>query len=197
MTHLKILLIEDAEPGLSLSLQETQRYQVFTASDGLEAVRKTAELNPDLVLLDLGLLNLNAAAATRQIRALAPHAKLLLLGQESSPELARETSRLGAQGCVHRQTADTDLIPPSKRFERAGVSSAPAWSSPTRKAFNHVSPRSWSLRMMRSSPGTCPALSKAGTPVLSACSDTRRKRRLDSRSQSSFLLACALRRGRS
>jgi PAS domain S-box-containing protein len=133
MTHLKILLLEDAEPNLSLSLQQRPEYQVFTASDGFEAVRKAAELNPDLILLDLGLLNLNAAAVARQIRSIAPNAKLLLLSQESGPELARETSRLGAQGCVHRQTADTDLIPAIEavRAGRRFVSSSIEFSHDT------------------------------------------------------------------
>ena len=110
-TRRKILLVEDAEQNVCLSLLERPEYQVFKASDGLEAVRKTEELHPDLILLDQGLLNLNVAATTKQIRAIAPAARLLLLGHESGPELVREALRLDAHGCVHKESARTDLIP--------------------------------------------------------------------------------------
>ena len=111
MTQRKILLVEGTEPTLSLSLQERPEYKVFRASHGGEAVQKTEEHQPDVILLDLGLLNLNVAAVTRQMRSVAPDVKLLLLSQEASLELSGETFRLSAQGCIHRQSVATDLIP--------------------------------------------------------------------------------------
>jgi PAS domain S-box-containing protein len=127
ITRRKILLVEDAERSACSSLLEKPEYQVFKASHGLEAVQKTEELQPDLIVLDAGLLNLNVAATTKQIRALARDAKLLLLGHESDPELVRETLRVDAQGCVLKESAPTDLIPAiqavlaGRRFVSSGL----------------------------------------------------------------------------
>src|SRR5262245_34921251 len=111
VTRRKILLVEDAGQTSCLSLLEGPENQVFKASHGLDAVQKTEQLHPDLILLDGDLLNLNAASTIKQIRALVPDAKFLLLGHESGPELVRETFRLEAQGCVHKESVATDLIP--------------------------------------------------------------------------------------
>ena len=48
-------------------------------SDGLEAVQKSEELQPDLILLDIGLPNLNGLEAARQIRKVAPVLRILFL----------------------------------------------------------------------------------------------------------------------
>ena len=68
-------------------------------------------LQPDLILLDLGLPKLNGLEAARQIRGLAPGAKLVFVSQESSSDIVRETLRLGGQGYVHKARAKTDLLP--------------------------------------------------------------------------------------
>jgi DNA-binding NarL/FixJ family response regulator len=81
------------------------------ASDGLQAVQLAESLQPDLILLDLGLPKLNGLEAARLIRRLAPAAKILFVSQESSCDIVRATLRLGGQGYVQKARATSDLLP--------------------------------------------------------------------------------------
>jgi CheY-like chemotaxis protein len=113
MSH-KILIVEDFEPFrrfVSLALQERGAFQVFQASDGLEGVQKAEELQPDLILFDIGLPKLNGLEAAKRARKRSPRAKLLFVSQESSCDVIQETFRLGAQGYVHKPSALNDLLP--------------------------------------------------------------------------------------
>jgi DNA-binding NarL/FixJ family response regulator len=80
------------------------------ASDGLEAVRKAEELQPDIVLMDIGLPELNGIDAARQIMKVAPHSRIVFVTQESSPEVVEETMRLGACGYVLKSDIGTALL---------------------------------------------------------------------------------------
>jgi len=79
-------------------------------SDGLQAVEKAQELQPDLILMDIGLPGINGIEAARQIRTLVPNAKIIFLTQESSPEVIQEAKSLGASGYVFKIEAETDLL---------------------------------------------------------------------------------------
>lgn len=79
-------------------------------SDGLAAVQKAKELNPDLILLDIGLPGLNGIEAGRQIRKVVPSAKIIFLTQESSEDVVQEALSLGALGYVVKTRAGTDLL---------------------------------------------------------------------------------------
>lgn len=80
------------------------------ASDGLEAVHKAEELRPDMIVLDLGLPTLNGIQAARQIRELAPEAKILFLSQESDPDVVQGAFGAGARGYVLKARAEMDLL---------------------------------------------------------------------------------------
>src|SRR5262245_53200213 len=111
MPPLMILSAGDYAPLLHLvssSLQTTE-FQVFEVADGMEAVRKAQELQPDLVLLDIGLQKLDGIEAAKRIRELAPQSRLLFVSQESNSDMVGETFRVGAQGYVHMQSARNDL----------------------------------------------------------------------------------------
>jgi len=91
--------------------QRTEFEVIGQASDGLEAVRKATELQPDLVLLDLGLPKLSGAEVARRVGSLTPAPKILVLSQESSADVVQEMLSLGALGYVHKPRALSDLIP--------------------------------------------------------------------------------------
>jgi len=79
------------------------------ASDGLEAVHKTKELQPDLILLDIGLPTLDGMSAAREICKLSK-SKIIFVTQESGADFVQEALALGAWGYVMKARASTDLL---------------------------------------------------------------------------------------
>ena len=80
------------------------------ASTGPEAVQKTLELRPDLVLLEIGLPELNGIEAARQIVRHVPETKILFLSSNSDPEVVREAFAVGGHGYVFKLDAATELV---------------------------------------------------------------------------------------
>jgi DNA-binding NarL/FixJ family response regulator len=83
---------------------------ICEASDGQEAVQKAGELQPDLILLDIGLPTLNGIEAARQIRELAAGSKIIFLSQESSADVVQEALSLGAWGYIVKTKGGRDLL---------------------------------------------------------------------------------------
>ena len=114
MVSVRILMVDDCEPWRRMvftMLQEYLHCQVICeASDGLEAVQKSKELQPDLILLDIGLPGLNGIEAARQIYKIAPRSKILFLSENLCPQVVREAFCLGAQGYVVKSDAAHDLL---------------------------------------------------------------------------------------
>lgn len=81
------------------------------ASDGLEALQKVKELQPDLVLLDIGLPKLSGIETARQIRRLSPECKIIFLTSHLHPEIVQAALEAGACGYVHKEDAPTELLP--------------------------------------------------------------------------------------
>jgi CheY-like chemotaxis protein len=79
--------------------------------DGLEAVQKAQQLQPDLILLDIGLPALNGIEAARRIRELSPKSKILFLSENRSWDIAEEALRTGAGGYVVKSDAAGELLP--------------------------------------------------------------------------------------
>jgi CheY-like chemotaxis protein len=83
---------------------------IGVASDGLEALQKAEELQPDLIVLDIGLPSLNGIEAARQIRKLSPKSKILFVSQESSADIVQGALGTGAQGYVLKSDAGRELL---------------------------------------------------------------------------------------
>jgi DNA-binding NarL/FixJ family response regulator len=114
MSSVRVLVVDDFEPFrrfICKTLAKRPNLKVVCeVSDGLEAVQKAEELQPDLIFLDIGLPTLNGIAAAREIRTLAPESKIIFVSQESSPDLVHEALNLGARGYVLKTTAGSDLL---------------------------------------------------------------------------------------
>jgi DNA-binding NarL/FixJ family response regulator len=80
-------------------------------SDGLEAVQKSEELQPDLITLDIGLPGLNGLEAARQIRKVAPDSRILFLTSYHWPEIVHEAMSVGALGLIVKVNASRELLP--------------------------------------------------------------------------------------
>lgn len=80
------------------------------ASNGLEAVSRTAELNPDIVILDLTMPNLNGFQAGAAIHRAAPTLPLLLFTQhEFRPQMKKEACNSGFRGIVNKGSFDLPI----------------------------------------------------------------------------------------
>ena len=128
----RVLVVEDYEPWrryFSTALQKDPELQVIgEVSDGLEAVQKAEELQPDLILLDIGLPTLNGIEAARRVREVSPTSKILFVSENRSPDIAEEALGTGAGGYVVKSDAKSELLPAvkavleGKRFISASLS---------------------------------------------------------------------------
>jgi DNA-binding NarL/FixJ family response regulator len=111
---IRVLVAEDYEPFrrfLSSTLQSRTELRVICeVADGLAAIQKARQLQPDLVLLDIGLPTVNGIEAARQIRAVSPKSKILFVSQELSADVVHAALQTGAQGYVCKIDAGGELI---------------------------------------------------------------------------------------
>jgi DNA-binding NarL/FixJ family response regulator len=114
VTPVSVLVVEDFLPFrrfvLSTLASMSDLEVIGEASNGSEAVQKAVELQPDLILLDIGLQGLSGIDAARQIRALVPRSNIIFLTQESSADVIQEALSLGAHGYVVKTKAASELL---------------------------------------------------------------------------------------
>jgi DNA-binding NarL/FixJ family response regulator len=93
-------------------IQNQPQLQIIAeASDGLEAIEKAQELQPDLILLDIGLPTLNGIEAASRIHEIARGARILFVSQSNDPELVRAALSNGAAGYILKTDAEDELLP--------------------------------------------------------------------------------------
>ncbi len=107
-------MVDDYEPFrqfICSTLRKRPELQIVAeVSDGLEAVYKAEELQPDLIVLDIGLPSLNGIEAGRRIRKVSPKSKILFASQESSADVVQEALSFGARGCLVKAHAGNELL---------------------------------------------------------------------------------------
>jgi DNA-binding NarL/FixJ family response regulator len=114
MSVARILVVDDFLPWL-LSVQqmlqsETDLSIVATATDGPRAIDKAMELQPEVILMDLGLPGMNGLEATRQIRQRCPACRVLFLTGDHSPQLIAAAFQAGGLGYVWKTDSHLDLL---------------------------------------------------------------------------------------
>lgn len=115
----------------SLLTKRPELQIVAEASDGIEAVEKSRQLQPDVILLDIGLPKLNGIEAARQIREVAPQSKIIFVTQETSADIMKEAIGLGGMGYVVKAKVESellkaiDLVLEGKQFIGSGLTGNP------------------------------------------------------------------------
>jgi len=83
---------------------------VGTAEDGRKLLTVAQEHNPDVVVLDISMPELNGLDAARQLHKLLPACKIIFLTMHADPIYAKEAFQLGASGYLLKRSAATELI---------------------------------------------------------------------------------------
>lgn len=119
---IKIFVCDDhnlVRQGIVALLNKETDFEVIgEASDGFEAVRLAKKLNPDIVIMDLSMPNLNGLEATHQIKRDASHVKVLILTQHENEEYVMQIIKVGASGYVLKTSVSDDLIKAIKEIQK-------------------------------------------------------------------------------
>jgi DNA-binding NarL/FixJ family response regulator len=89
---------------------QTDMQVLAVVGDGREAVRRTEELRPDVVIMDLSMPELNGADATRVILEQDPQRKVIVLSMYAEHEYVRRALKSGALGYVVKRSAAKDVV---------------------------------------------------------------------------------------
>lgn len=129
---IRVLLVDDYGPWRrfvrSIVQAELGLEVIDEASDGLEAVQKADQLQPDLILLDIGLPKLSGIEAARRIRLRSPQSIILFFSENHSSDIVEEALRRGGLGYVLKSDGARELLPAveavleGKQFVSASVS---------------------------------------------------------------------------
>lgn len=115
MSAIQLMVVDDFEPWrvkLRSILECMENVRVVgEAGDALEAIEKAGDLLPDVVLLDIGLPQLNGIEAIPRIRRASPASKIVLLTQEQDRDIRTAALSSGADGYLLKSNAVTELGP--------------------------------------------------------------------------------------
>lgn len=111
--NIRILLVDDHEvmcEGLGALLRKQENMEVIgRAADGRSAVQMAVEMSPDVVVMDIGMPNLNGIDATRQLTSECPNVKVLVLSTHSDGSMIAKALKVGALGYILKDSAFAEL----------------------------------------------------------------------------------------
>jgi DNA-binding NarL/FixJ family response regulator len=126
MAEVRILIADDSptvRAGLKLLLQYHENWTVCgEAEDGEDAVKKAAELKPDVILLDISMPAMDGLSAAELIRREAPETEILIVTHFESLDLARYAAQTGVRAYITKSRIGTDL---EKAIEAASRRQSP------------------------------------------------------------------------
>jgi DNA-binding NarL/FixJ family response regulator len=110
----RIILVDDFTPWRIFAaslLQRNPEWQIVCeVSDGLEAIQKAEEFQPDLIVLDISLPKLSGIEAAPSIRKVAPGSKILFLSENRDRDIAAAALRAGGHGYVVKSDSENELL---------------------------------------------------------------------------------------
>jgi two-component system response regulator NreC len=111
---IRVLLADDhtiLRAGLKMMLNAQPDMEVIgEAQDGRQAINGALRHQPDVVLMDITMPEINGIEATRQIKRMLPDVKVLVLTMHENDEYVFQALRAGASGYILKEAADTELI---------------------------------------------------------------------------------------
>ncbi len=114
MTPVRVLLVDDDDlmrAGLRSVLSSDETIEVVgEAGDGREAVDRVRELRPDVVLMDIRMPNLDGISGTREVLAVRPEAKVVILTTFEEDDYIFGALSAGASGFLLKRTSPEELI---------------------------------------------------------------------------------------
>jgi two-component system nitrate/nitrite response regulator NarL len=146
----RVLIVDDFELWKGFVIARLQEQPdlciVGFASDGVQAVQKAEELQPDLILLDISLPKLNGIEAARKIRELSPKSKILFLSGDADPDVVGAAFSAGGCGYILKMDASNDLLKgmrtvlEGKQFASSGIMNVDERSDPRGLDFGNQRP---------------------------------------------------------
>jgi DNA-binding NarL/FixJ family response regulator len=129
----RILVADDHEVvrrGLCALLRSQPDWDVCgEANDGREAVEKATALRPEIVIMDIGMPNLNGLEAARQILKSDSQIKILILTLHDSDQVVQEVLNAGARGFLLKSDAARDLVAAVEALRRGKIYFTPKVAS--------------------------------------------------------------------
>jgi DNA-binding NarL/FixJ family response regulator len=114
MKRTRILLVDDhavVRQGFKMILGAQADMEIAgEAANGREAVELAAQLNPDIVVMDVAMPELNGIEATRRLVAANPHIRVIALSMHKDSVYVREILRAGARGYLLKDSGADDLV---------------------------------------------------------------------------------------
>jgi DNA-binding NarL/FixJ family response regulator len=114
MGTVRILIADDQEAirrRVSLIIRSSANLEVCAeAATGSEAVEKAQEADPDLIVLDITMPEMNGLDAARMIKKFAPDTPILILSVHKSKQLMEEAQKIGVSGYVTKAEAGQNLL---------------------------------------------------------------------------------------
>lgn len=114
MSEIRILIVDDhaiLRDGIRSLLERQEDMRVVgEAGNGLEALTKASELNPDMILMDIAMPEMNGLEATQQIKKLFPNIKILILSQHDNREYIEPLLKAGASGYVLKRSGGREVV---------------------------------------------------------------------------------------
>ena len=111
---IRVLLADDhtiLRAGLKMMLSVQPDIEIVgEASDGRQAIAEAQHVQPDVILMDITMPELNGIEATRQVKKLLPETRVLVLTMHENEEYLFQVLRAGASGYILKEAADTELI---------------------------------------------------------------------------------------
>jgi DNA-binding NarL/FixJ family response regulator len=111
---MRILVADDhhvVRKGVCSLLESRRDLEVCgEATNGEEAIQKSLETNPSLIILDVTMPVLDGFSAARKIKAVRPTVPILMLSIHDGPEMARSSRSVGAQGFITKAAANEVLL---------------------------------------------------------------------------------------